>query len=317
MTRKTRRVGGALLGEGSKGIVYDLSGDQSFHSWLSLQSIDRIKLHGVGNVPVSDFINYLNNKPNRIAKILKNRTYKNTKKDGVSKRSLEDEIWNNKRIIKLFGNRGKSYLTIDPELEFDGLPFISCKLFTKDGSTNVIFGKKCGHKKELDLDKLIIDILECLKICSNKRINHNDIKLDNIMYCQGRYKLIDWGNATFNAELRSGLYAGPAKIFMMTDNVSFAKRELIDKLIYKKSQLLEFPFFKSLYKDIVEEFDIVKNIGFKHLNHDLFGLGLTLVEILNKNQLDSTKYVGLIKMLTSYENPTTVEKALTYTKNLR
>ena len=68
--------GGALLGEGSKGIVYDLSGDESFYKWLTNQNIERIQLHGVGRVPVQEFIEYLRDKPNRIAKIIKQRTYK-------------------------------------------------------------------------------------------------------------------------------------------------------------------------------------------------------------------------------------------------
>ena len=302
--------GGALLGEGSKGIVYDLSGDESFYKWLTNQNIERIQLHGVGRVPVQEFIEYLRDKPNRIAKIIKQRTYK---KNGTNKRSLEDEIWNNMKILKLFGRKGTEFLTIDPELEFNGQPFISCKLFSKGVATSVIFGKKCD-KSEFDLDALIIDVLECLKICSQKEINHNDIKLDNIMYCQGRYKLIDWGNATFNGKLRSGLFAGPAKRYLMGDDAVSAKRELIDKLAYKKPELLLYPLFTSLYTEIVEEF---KETDFKQLNHDLFGLGLTIVEALQKEQLDSKKYLGLCKMLTSYLEPPTVEKALKYVKNLR
>ena len=100
----------------------------------------------------------------------------------------------------------------------------------------------------------------------------------------------------------------------MGDDAVSAKRELIDKLAYKKPELLLYPLFTSLYTEIVEQF---KETDFKQLNHDLFGLGLTIVEALQKEQLNSKKYVGLCKMLTSYLEPPTVEKALKYVKNLR
>ena len=61
-----------------------------------------------------------------------------------------------------------------------------------------IFQEKC-HKTldnikftQKEFNKFIKDIYESLLILQKSNFIHNDIKADNVIYCDNKYKLIDW-----------------------------------------------------------------------------------------------------------------------------
>ena len=61
-----------------------------------------------------------------------------------------------------------------------------------------IFQEKC-HKTldnikftQKEFNKFIKDIYESLLILQKNNFIHNDIKADNVIYCDNKYKLIDW-----------------------------------------------------------------------------------------------------------------------------
>ena len=316
--RLTRKSGGAKLGEGSKGIVYDINSPDgvSFYSIIKSRAeiITKIMLyspdnkHLIGKKDIPSFINYIHTTKNAVAKIIKTR--KQTGKISPFKIQNDDEVRSNNKIIQKFGKYSKKYLTIYPDLIFKDVSFIACKIYynTNKIPDYVIFGDKCGLIEKVNIDILIVDILECLKFTENKTILHNDIKPDNIMYCNGRYKLIDWGNATFGDSMRGGTFMGPLKKYIS----GFSLQEAYDDIPFKVKKLYPHLYksqaFKDLHNKIVDEFKILNNDreslknNYKG-NHDLFSFGFTILEIVVREQLDYTKYKGLIMLLTSYLKP--------------
>jgi serine/threonine protein kinase len=186
----------------------------------------------------------------------------------------------------------------------------------------IIFGNKCtGFKNKTNLDQLIVNVLECLQIAEEKNIQHNDIKIDNIMYCDDKYKLIDWGNATFGGKMRGGLFTGPLKKYLISSSISEAKTRLRLKVAEYYPEFYKSDLFKSVYSRIINEFlkvidgKSITELQTYFVNHDLFALGLTILEVVNREKLDYKKYSRMIEILTSYEEPVKASIALQYAKN--
>lgn len=331
--RITRKTGGAKLGEGSKGIVYDINSPDDELSFYSIiksrnQEIEKIILytpdgkHILEKKDIQPFIDYIQTTKNAIAKFIKtNNTKKRTGKISPFKIQNDDEVRGNNKIIQKFGKYAKKYLTIYPDLMFKDISFIACKIYynTKRNNEYVIFGTKCGVIKKVNIDNLIVDILECLKFTEDKTILHNDIKSENIMYCDGRYKLIDWGNATFGNSMRGGTFMGPLKKYIS----GFSLQESYDDIPIKVKKLYPYLYksqaFKDLHNKIVAEFKIlIENNDKQSLknnykgNDDLFSFGFTILEIVVREQLDYNKYKELIALLTSYLKPASTTNVVDY-----
>jgi serine/threonine protein kinase len=340
MARTTRKNGGAKLGEGQKGIVYDISspdGEESLYSILQSRAhnIESITLYSLNDKislskqDFSPFINYIGTIHNKAAKIMKEPrpeiTLKNKKSIMLKKKRIDDEIRSNIRIVNLFKKDAETYLAMNPKLVFKNTKFLSCKFVYRNPKSRmyVLFVNKCtGFKNKTNLDQLIVNILECLQIAEEKNIQHNDVKIDNIMYCDGKYKLIDWGNATFGGKMRGGLFTGPFKDYLILSSISQAEASLPLKVEKYYPELYKSDLFKSVYSRIASEFLKVINgkrineLQAYYVNHDLFALGLTILEVANREQLDYKKYSRIIDMLTSYEEPIKANVALKYVKEI-
>jgi serine/threonine protein kinase len=326
----TRKTGGAKLGEGSKGIVYDTispEDEDSFYSILKSYEDDIVKIilfsqdgeYTLGKRDIQPFIDYIKITKNTVAKIIKSRAKKrSTKKISHFKVRIDDEVRSNLKIMEKFGSYSKRYLTVKPDLIFDKVQFFSCKIIYNSNKepTYVIFGEKCTIDKKVNLDRLINDILECLKITERKAIYHNDIKMENIMYCDNTYKLIDWGNATFSSIQRGGLFMGPLKKYLTGYSLKEARNDLNIKIEKHYPSLYRSEIYKHTHARILAEFDgLLENNDREDLlknfkgNHDLFSFGLTILQIVEKEKLDYNKYSRIITMLTSYINPITAVDA--------
>lgn len=331
--RLTRKDGGALLGEGAKGIVYDTYDPdkaKSFYTILSnkIKRISQIVLYSdsekkytVERSSLADFIEYLKTTNGTIAKLIK-KPRTDTRKLKYKKR-VDDELHSNIKIINMLDSYSDKYLTIDPGLTFNGLKFYSCCIFyTKPVKRQyVIFGKKCGYIFQLDLDILISDILAILKLCENK-VKHNDIKFENIMYCDGRYKLIDWGNASFKEELRGGVFMGPLKNYLCGVSIKDSINDLPKRLAKRYPEMYHSKLFKHIYAKIIAEFNtIIEKQSEMELmnsykgNHDLFAFGMTILQILIKKNLAVAKYIPLIELLTSYKDTVSVDNVIKFISN--
>lgn len=336
--RLTRKTGGAKLGEGSKGIVYDINspdGELSFYSIIKSRAdeIDKIILYSpdgrrlLGKKDIQPFINYIKTTRNAIAKFIKtNNTKKQTVKISHFKIRIDDEVRSNMKIIQKFGKYAKKYLTIYPNLIFKDISFIACKIYYNSNKSPdyVIFGDKCGLIKKVNIDQLIVDIMECLKFTENKTILHNDIKSDNIMYCNGRYKLIDWGNATFGNSMRGGTFMGPLKKYIAGYSLKESKEDIVVKVAKFYPYLYKSAVFKDINSKILAEFEsLIENNDKQSLknnykgNDDLFSLGFTILETVFREKLDYDKYKELIALMTSYVKPVSAAQALDFIVNIK
>jgi serine/threonine protein kinase len=224
--------------------------------------------------------------------------------------------------MTILGEASDEYLTINPGLNFNGVEFYACYIVYKQSFKRkyIVFGKKCGFISEIELDKLIKDIIDILKLCE-KKITHNDIKLENIMYCGGKYKLIDWGNATFYNKLRGGVFTGPLKYYLCGGDIKDSVNSLPNNIVKLYPEVYNSELFKTTYKRIYEDFmkcsEMPKSEFQKTYNgnHDLFALGITIIQIVITKQIDPKKYIPLINFLTSYTNPPTISELLRFMKN--
>jgi hypothetical protein len=134
---------------------------------------------------IIQFQEYINESTGKIAKVLK------PTKDIESK--FENELAENRRVIKIFNDQAEKYLIISALPPFQGKDVIGCIVYLYVGEPiYVCFSTKCENNFTPDLDKLIADILESIEILQIISYKHNDIKLDNIVKCGDTYKLIDW-----------------------------------------------------------------------------------------------------------------------------
>jgi serine/threonine protein kinase len=312
--------GGAILGEGGHGITYNLCKDDkvSFCNELEKQPIKQIILYKVdGMETLSDkntirqFIDFLHTKKDHIAKTFKPAgIFVST-----TKQEFEREIESGKQIIELYGKHADKYLTIAPLTGFQSYKLFGA-IFEGSVTTYAIFGTKCNNKYEIILPKLLKDILQSIIILQEKDVFHNDIKLDNIVKCSDRYKLIDWGETTkIDRMVKPGSLITTSPIRWYCYDWRLIKLMCVELLPWRARQLqkaaTESDLFKEIIAKIKKEFyevtshDLSKDELFKKYKNsfDLFQLGMTLVYAIYDKPNYYKQYIPIIKYLTSLTDP--------------
>jgi len=321
-TRRRRKAlrAGHKLGEGVGGIVYEtgcsVEGD-SFCKLLNKITFEQVELYGLnGQIKVvnSDvFKSALENNDTSVSKIIKNTgTFISTTKE-----TFLTEVRENRDIALKFGKRSsKEYLTTTG-IDVDGFPTIGA-IIRSTAPVYVVFNELCNPNYPMDIKHFVNDIL--LSMTKNPK-NHNDIKLDNIVLCPKRYKLIDWGKAGDKDQLVIGNSAGTSPIrhyirgfpsvvsislFARKINArirnSLAFRDVYNRVISEtKAELATSPTRKQLMNKYRDTFDV-------------FMFGMTVLYAVIKYELDYPKYAELIRALTSLENPLNAEEALAFSK---
>jgi serine/threonine protein kinase len=321
-TRRRRKAlrAGNKLGEGIVGIVYETGCSvegESFCKLLNKITFDKVELYGLnGQIKVvsSDvFKSALENNDTSVSKIIKNTgTFISTTKE-----TFLNEVRENRDIALKFGKRSsKEYLTTTG-IDVDGFATIGAII----GSTTpvyVVFNELCNPDYPMNIKHFVNDIL--LSMTKNPK-NHNDIKLDNIVMCPKRYKLIDWGKAADKDQIIIGNSAGTSPIrnyirgfpaivsvnlFARKINArirnSLAFREVYNRVISEtKAELATSPTRKQLMNKYRDTFDV-------------FMFGMTVLYAVIKYELDYSKYAELIRALTSLENPLNADEALAFSK---
>jgi len=333
---KTRRRvrGGAILGEGAYGITYNLCKDDkvSFCNELDKQPIKQIILYTVdGMETLSDkntirqFIDFLHIKKDRIAK-----TFKPT---GIfistTKEYFEKEIESGKKIIEVYGKQADTYLTIAPLTGFQSHKLFGA-IFEGSVTTYAIFGTKCNNKFEIVLPKFIKDILQSIIILQEEDMFHNDIKLDNIVKCSDRYKLIDWGGASKISKLvKPGSLLTTSPVQWYCHDWRVIKLLCVELLPwrahYSEPSATKSDLFKEILAKIKKEFYEATNHGLSKdelfekykYTFDLFQLGMTLVYAIYDKPKYHKKYIPIIGYLTSLTDPpTNAKEAMNHIKIL-
>ena len=334
MKRATRKInktkpqtGGNIIGkEGAHGVAYNLdcgSPGKSLCSLLTPLKITKIRFfcnagpnrHITDKALIAEFVEFLGSEKNRIAKIFKPKSV--LSKTSVYSDFME-EIESNKAILRVYKDHAANFTTLSPVTGFKNLDIIGLIVnFEKEEPLHVIMGTKCAGMPKINLDKFIIDMLSSILILQMAEYEHNDIKLDNIVKCNDRYKLIDWGQA-------SPIGKTPIKMGSLF-TTSPIRWYVSGHLAYISSEILAFkanqndpdyakwqPFVKTNAKINSEFYDVVKATPNRPALHkkysktfDLFMLGLTILHAVYKYKLDYTRYKPIIDKLTSLKSPQT------------
>ena len=325
VTRKQRQVGGNMIGkEGAHGVAYNLdcaSPGKSLCSLLKPLKLTKIRFfcnsgpnrHIVDKKIIDEFVEFLGSEKNRIAKIFKPKSV--LSKTSVYSDFME-EIESNKAILRVYKDKAANFTTLSPVTGFKNLDIIGLIVnFEKEEPLHVIMGTKCQGMPSINLDKFIIDMLCSILILQVADYEHNDIKLDNIVKCKDRYKLIDWGQATQIGQR-------PVKMGSLF-TTSPVRWYISGHLAYISSEILAFkanqndpeyakwtPFVKTNARINSEFYEIVKATPDRPTLHklyaktfDLFMLGLTILHAVYKYKFDYSEYKPIIEKLTSLKHP--------------
>jgi serine/threonine protein kinase len=326
--------GGAILGEGAKGITYNLCKDDklSFCDDLDRMNIRKITLFTIDGVEtisdpdtIQSFVSFLRTKKDNVAKIMK--------PTGIfistTRKEFDNEIRENKHIIKLYGKHVEKYLTIAPIKGFKKYNIFGA-MFEGTSTTYAVFGSKCNNKYEIVLPGFLIELLESIIILQENEYEHSDIKLDNIVKCSDRYKLIDWGTAAImnrKNKPRSLLTTSPLRWYCY--DWTLPSSGCIFLMHWKARNVLKdtsnSTLFKEITKQIEHEFYEVLKQGLSRdalyekykYSFDLFMLGMTIVYGIYDKPQYHKQYMPVIHYLTSIADPPkNAKEALKHVKSL-
>ena len=325
-----KKYGGAKLGEGVQATAYDVYSEigDSLYSMTYLSNIFKIELflcngkvkflNDTGDI--RKFIEDLKNHTDFIAKIIKPVSF-------FSFHSIRDnfleELRDNQKVIDSYKPKdAESYLTL-AGLKFDGMNVVGA-IFTGDDSFYAIFNVRCNPMYDFDIKKFTIDILKNLEAFNG---THNDIKLDNIVLCSDKYKLIDWGKYSSRDKLRFGTTttASPIKYYIYSGLSAVGRHYFVKnkrgKSWFNLEEIVKTSEFKDQYTRILDEYnEEVKNTPKKKIfekykdTFDVFALGMTIMYGVIHFSLDYETYRPLIEALTSIKDPLNASEALSYAK---
>jgi serine/threonine protein kinase len=166
------------------------------------------------------------------------------------------------------------------------------------------------------------DLLSSLIILNRQNYLHNDVKLDNIVLCEDRYKLIDWGAATpmdiTNKTHGSLLTTSPLRWYCYGYTDIIARNVIPTKTYFYKPEISKSPLFQEQIERINAEFATLLTFESKrkilfetHKNtFDVFMLGMTLLHAVIERKLSFDTYRPIIASFTSLLEPLTARRAL-------
>jgi hypothetical protein len=144
---------------------------------------------------------------------------------------------------------------------------------------------------------------------------HNDIKLDNIVKCDDKYKLIDWGQSCYAMELSSKvgtlLGTSPMRWYLLGHSHLISKsmisyRTTMRNFKFSRNRIFQQTMnrIKAEYNQVIKEETDKDNLMSKYLySFDIFMLGMTILHAIYKYDLNYLKYRPLIDKFTSLSDP--------------
>jgi serine/threonine protein kinase len=330
------------LGKGTTAKVYRLGNNVTYDKYNDdFAQFDEVELLDIyiqeSELPVTisepseieDFRQFIGKQNGRIAKI-----YYGGLITGSVRKLFNTELTKNKLINALYGEKATAdFLTTGPLLGFKQYKVMgACFHLTSLESSGdrkehvyMTFGSACNNNfiETIDIKQLCKNLLESLIFLQNKNYRHNDIKLDNIVECGGKYKFIDWGfstpmsefwlagDFTFSSPIKLQL-AGIPKIGIMTFKGEHVKKihpALAGKIHSDRLKIIgdEFAKIKLSRPDLIAKYN-------KSL--DVFMIGMCVHEAVIKNNMPMDDYVHIINTLTSLEKPLNAEQALAYINSI-
>ena len=324
-TRKKRITG--LLGKGAAGNVYNARSDTLYKTVQQDQIVSiQIYTSKQSEIPtlndaasIRAFFAFLQKQPDIIVK-----TFKTTYFSSI-KGNFYEELEENRRVIDKYERHAKKYLTISPITGFRSLKMMGAALKLRNGTeTYMLFGYRCENNYDVKFDKLLVDILESLVQIQKTQYLHNDIKLNNIVLCGSRYKLIDWGKASGYGYLRGANFIGtnPIKWYLMGFPPKMCISLMLIRMRINHPSLYHLPLFTNVYDTINTEFKMIISKPFSYENllktyepcFDVFMVGMMLLVAIHTHSLDEMHYLPIVLALVSLTRPLTATKALELVK---
>jgi serine/threonine protein kinase len=328
---------GKIYGEGVKGITMDIA-CKSYNTGTlckklntkQIQEINLISFNKVYKVKnIRDFLNFLDNIKDYVVKIFKVLPIYNFFSSG--KKNFYNEINGIKTIYKIYNNDLSKYTTLKAitynEIDFIGIQFI----VNNSHTIYATISKKCSYDvsnykfDNKSFDEFVLQTLESLSILQINKYAHTDIKADNIIYCDydKKFKLIDWELLKKLSWEKKHKYFANARNSSPLASYIYGMPEIIAfKRFYSKNNNIstELSVIINIFK---EEFNKIKHMKYNELfnkykyHFDLFAMALTYIYLLNKNNINSKKYMDLIIKMTSLTSKfEDAKEALNYWRSL-
>ena len=307
--RKTRKRG-RMLGEGFYGKTYQLE------SLPLSRDIDSIVLYTEKKTNIllkgsdlAEFLAFLRNTKGVIAKVFKDRflIIGATNSD-----HFMQELQANERILRAYKNH-REFLTIVPLRGFRNLSITGMHVVSNTESKYVVFSTMCKNVFTVKDVTPLRDMMESIAVLQKGGYHHNDIKMDNIVKCSDRFKLIDWGQASPLDELYLGdmISSSPIKWYLMGAPSYYADKFMDLRATAIDAEYEAWPPFREQEERIRNEFFVVlgrsqekeKLMRKYKKTFDIFMATMTFLQMIHTYGLNYKKYKPLIEALTSLENP--------------
>ena len=168
----------------------------------------------------------------------------------TDEKRFNNELEGYKQLISMFGKDISKYTTVKRGFEYDKKDIYGI-LFN---NTYYIFIEKCYKTidnikfTQKSLNKCVSDIAEVLDILKKNNYIHNDIKPDNIIYCNKRFKLIDWES--------SNLIKNQTPTFINSKNGNFTFNHPIK--FYKMG--LPYFFYRFIYDAEIQTYPYITDL---------------------------------------------------------
>lgn len=315
--KQTRKSGGAFIGKGVHGDVFNAGKTRKLPTLFSFlqgkQITNIIVATSHGDVKIhdtADFVSKIGRLTNKIAKVLKEPAFYKTysREDDYHK-----EIQANKKIVKGFGKHAYM-LSIMPITGLYKESLYGAIITYVSGKKDyILFGNKCQQIHTLDVYKFLKDCLEELVVLHKMKYVHNDIKHANIIYCENRYKIIDFGSAS---SIKTKLIFGgsienvnPLRLYIKGLPL-FITEKYIKHVIANKISSNYLKSVEHLFTKIMSEaHDIAAKMSKEEIhrkymfNFDVFQLGMTLNTLLDKFKLHSRDNDAIVERFASVSDP--------------
>lgn len=356
---KTRKKESGLLAKGKHGAAYDLGRKNGVLLFdildKEIANVASINLYGLDkkttksintHEEIKQFNDFLNNTKNKIVKVMKNDSKFN--KEKMIEKDFNEEIVLNRKVIDIYGKKSKTFLTVQPIGTFKHVDLIAALVTLNNGEKmHLIFGHKCDNNFKLNMRKMVVDILESFVVLQKKGYQHDDVKIDNIVLCEDRYKLIDWGKMRSNERVTIrtifGLNHSPILLYLYSGNKYGSKDSFISKLpenftfglekflikhfdknLKWVKEMIDFPLFKETIERVGLELQLIvkmypnsDKLNAKYKNtYDIYMFGIAIIYAIFKYKLNPDKYKPLVEKFTSLLNPVKdAEDAIKWVKN--
>ena len=221
--------GGRKISEGFIGNIIDVySTDENdeitLYNMIKKSNKNRILLYGLNKIikvynKTDEILKLLENKTDTVAKLFKRGNII----IGNSKYAFKNNMTSIRNLTQIFGKNIPKYTTIIPIFNYEGTDIYGMSY----RFNYFIFQEKCIETvdninfTQIEFNKFIKEIYESLLILKKNNFIHNDIKGDNIIKCNNKYKLIDWDLASYINNPNMSFASGSGGNFLFNHPIKF------------------------------------------------------------------------------------------------